>query len=482
MFQSSWFLKLGVSGSCAITVLLLAVSLHAQVDDTTRQLSRDIFKQLIEINTTDSVGNVSTAAEAMAQRLRDAGFPESDIQVLGPNDRKKNLVARLHGTGAKRPVLLIGHLDVVEARRQDWTTDPFQFVETDGYFYGRGTQDMKSADAIDVATLIRFKQEGYKPDRDIVLALTADEEGGKSNGVDWLLRNHRDLIDAEFVLNADGGGVDTVKGKPLDLSVDAAEKLYGDYQLEVTNSGGHSSLPVPDNAIYRLTDGLTRLQAYLFPFELNAVTRTYFQRMATVETGQTAADMRAIVKNPPEQAAIRRLSANPICNATMRTTFVATRLDAGHANNALPQRATANVNCRILPGHSREEIRQTLVKILADPKITVRYVSNDGSVLDKAPEQTSLPPVVLRPEVMKPLEEVAASMWPGVPVVPSMSTGASDGVYTNAAGMPTYGISGIAIDTNDVRAHGKDERLRVESFYQGLDFYYRYLKALTSEP
>ena len=480
MFQSSWFLKLGASGSCAITVLLLAVSLHAQVDDTTRQLSRDIFKQLIEINTTDSVGKVSTAAEAMAQRLRDAGFPESDIQVLGPNDRKKNLVARLHGTGAKRPVLLIGHLDVVEARRQDWTTDPFQFVETDGYFYGRGTQDMKSADAIDVATLIRFKQEGYKPDRDIILALTADEEGGKSNGVDWLLRNHRDLIDAEFVLNADGGGVDTVKGKPLDLSVDAAEKLYGDYQLEVTNSGGHSSLPVPDNAIYRLTDGLTRLQAYLFPFELNAVTRTYFQRMATVETGQTAANMRAIVKSPPEQAAIRRLSANPIYNATMRTTCVATRLDAGHANNALPQRATANVNCRILPGHSREEIRELLVKILADPKITVRYVSNDGMVLDKAPVQTSLPPVVLRPEVMKPLEEVAASMWPGVPVVPSMSTGASDGVYTNAAGMPTYGISGIAIDTNDVRAHGKDERLRVESFYQGLDFYYRYLKALTS--
>jgi acetylornithine deacetylase/succinyl-diaminopimelate desuccinylase-like protein len=357
MFQSSWFLKLGVSGSCAITVLLLAVSLQAQVDDTTRQLSRDILKQLIEINTTDSVGNVSTAAEAMAQRLRDAGFPESDIQVLGPNDRKKNLVARLHGTGAKRPVLLIGHLDVVEARRQDWTTDPFQFVERDGYFYGRGTQDMKSADAIDVATLIRFKQEGYKPDRDIVLALTADEEGGKSNGVDWLLRNHRDLIDAEFVLNADGGGVDTVKGKPLDLSVDAAEKLYGDYQLEVTNSGGHSSLPVPDNAIYRLTDGLTRLQAYLFPFELNAVTRTYFQRMATIETGQTAANMRAILKSPPEQAAIRRLSANPIYNATMRTTCVATRLDAGHANNALPQRATANVNCRILPGHSREEIR-----------------------------------------------------------------------------------------------------------------------------
>ncbi len=465
-----------------VLVLALAPPMAAQVDDTTRQLSREIFQQLIEINTTDSVGNVTTAAEAMAQRFRDAGFPESDIQVLGPNDRKKNLVVRLHGSGAKRPVLLIGHLDVVEARRQDWTTDPFQFVEKDGYFYGRGTQDMKSDDAVDVTTLIRLKQEGYKPDRDIILALTADEEGGKSNGVDWLLRNHRDLIDAEFVLNADGGGVDTVNGRPLALTVDAAEKLYGDYLLEVTNSGGHSSLPVPDNAIYRLADGLTRLQNYQFPFELNAVTRAFFERMARVETGQTAADMKAIVNSPPNQAAIRRLSANPIYNSTMRTTCVATRLEAGHANNALPQRATANINCRILPEHSREEIRQELIKVLSDSKITVRYVGNDGAVMDKAPEQTSLPPVVLRPEVMKPLDRVTAQMWPGVPVVPSMATGASDGVYTNAAGMPTYGFSGIAIDIDDVRAHGRDERLRVKSFYDGVDFYYRYLKELTSEP
>jgi acetylornithine deacetylase/succinyl-diaminopimelate desuccinylase-like protein len=266
----------------------------------------------------------------------------------------------------------------------------------------------------------------------------------------------------------------------LDLVI--AEKLYGDYQIEVTNPGGHSSLPVPDNAIYHLADALTRLQTYQFPFELNAVTWVFFERMATVETGQTAADMKAIVDKPPNQAAIRRLSANPIYNSTMRTTCVATRLDAGHANNALPQRATANVNCRILPGHSREEIRQSLITIFADPKITVRYVANDGTVLDKAPEETSLPPVVLRPEVMKPLEDVAAKIWPGMPVIPSMSTGASDGVYTNAAGMPTYAFSGIAIDINDIRAHGKDERLRVKSFYDGVDFYYRYLKALTSAP
>ncbi|HEV2177898.1 MAG TPA: M20/M25/M40 family metallo-hydrolase [Terriglobia bacterium] len=463
-----------------IPVLLVGPSLGAPVDDATRQLSHDIFKQLIEINTTDSVGSTTVAAQAMAQRLLDAGFPPSDVVVLGPNDRKGNLVARFHGTGAHRPVLLIGHLDVVEALRQDWTTDPFQFVEKDGYYYGRGTQDMKSDDAIFVTTLIRFWKEGYKPDRDIILALTADEEGGKSNGVDWLLKNHRGLIDAEFVLNADGGGVDTVRGKPLIVSMDGSEKLYADFQLTVTNPGGHSSLPRPDNAIYHLTDALARLERYQFPFELNPVTRAYFEKMATVETGQTAADMAAIVTTPPDPAAVARLSNDPLSNATMRTTCVATRLDAGHANNALPQTARANVNCRILPGHTREETRQTLIKIFADPKVEVRYVDNSGRVLDRAPEGEAFPPVKLRADVMQTLERVAGSMWPGAPVVPTMATGASDGVYTNAAGLPTYGISGIAIDLDDVRAHGKDERVRVESFYQGVDFYYRYLKALTA--
>jgi acetylornithine deacetylase/succinyl-diaminopimelate desuccinylase-like protein len=463
-----------------LALFLLAPEAHAQTDDVTRQLARDIFKQLIEINTTDSVGSTTVAAQAMAQRLRDAGFPADDVVVLGPNDRKGNLVARLHGSGVHKPVLLIGHLDVVEAQREDWTTDPFQFVERDGYYYGRGTQDMKSGDAIWVTTLIRFMREGYKPDRDLILALTADEEGGQSNGIYWLLQNHRDLIDAEFVLNADGGGVDTVKGKPLIVSMDATEKLYADFQLAVTNPGGHSSLPVPDNAIYHLADGLGRLERYQFPFELNAVTRVFFERTAGVETGQTAADMRSIVKSPPDAAAIVRLSADPLWNSTMRTTCVATRLDAGHANNALPQMARANVNCRILPGHSREEVRQTLLKILADPKIEVSYVTTSGRILDSEANGQALPPVSLRPEVMRTLDRVAAEMWPGAPVVPTMSTGASDGVYTNAAGMPTYGISGLAIDTDDVRAHGKDERLGMESYYRGVEFYYRYLKALTS--
>ncbi|HEY0796811.1 MAG TPA: M20/M25/M40 family metallo-hydrolase, partial [Acidisarcina sp.] len=372
-------------GLFAAGMLACSVIAGAQVDEQTRQLSRDIFKQLIEINSTDSVGSTTLCAEAMAKRLRDAGFPAADVVVLGPNARKGNMVARLRGTGAHRPVLLIGHIDVVEARRVDWTTDPFQFVEKDGYYYGRGTQDMKDGDAIMVTTLIRMFREGFKPDRDIILALTADEEGGKSNGIDWLLKNHRDLVDAEYVLNHDGGGVDTRDGKPLSVDLDASEKLYADYQLMVTNPGGHSSLPVPDNAIYHLADALTKLQAYTFPFELNPVTRAYFKRMSELESGQLAADMRGILETPPDQAAIARLSEKPGNNASIRTTCVATRLLAGHANNALPAMAQANVNCRILPGHSREEVRHQLIGIFNDPKVVVRYVSDAGDIFDQAP-------------------------------------------------------------------------------------------------
>jgi acetylornithine deacetylase/succinyl-diaminopimelate desuccinylase-like protein len=459
-----------------------AIAQASSLDPANRQLSREIFQQLIDINTTDSVGSTTVAADAMAKRLLDAGFSKEDVVVLGPNSRKGNMVARIHGTGAHKPILLIGHLDVVEARREDWTTDPFQFVEKDGFFYGRGTQDMKSGDAIMVTTFIRMKKEGYKPDRDIILALTADEEGGKSNGIDWLLKNHRDLIDAEYVLNHDGGGVELKDGKALSIDVDASEKLYADYQLLVTNPGGHSSLPVPDNAIYHLAGALTRLQAYKFPFELNPVTRSYFEAMSKVETGQTAADMKAILQTPTDQAAIDRLSQDPSHNSTLHTTCVATRLDAGHANNALPQMAKANVNCRILPGHSREEVRQQLIRIFADPKVTVRYVTDAGEVFDTAPAATALPPAAIKPEVLAALTQVSGKFWPGVPVIPDMADGASDGVWTNAAGMPTYAISGIAIETNDLRMHGKDERVPVESFFTGVDFFYQFLKELTSQP
>ncbi len=455
----------------------------AQPDEATRRLARDIFQQLIEINTTDSAGSTTVAAHAMAKRLLDAGFPQGDVVVLGPNDRKGNLVVRLHATAAngRKPILLIGHLDVVEARRQDWTTDPFQFVEKDGYFYGRGTQDMKVNDAILMTTLIRFRREGYQPNRDIIVALTADEEGGSFNGVDWLLKNHRDLIDAEFVLNADAGGVLAEHGKPVDVEVEATEKLYADFELTARNPGGHSSLPVPDNAIYHIADALVRLERSPFPFELNPVTRAYFERLSAVESKQNAADMKAILGTPPDPDAIARLSADPHYNATVRTTCVATRLNAGHANNALPQTAQAIVNCRILPGHSAEEIRQDLVRKFADDQVVIRFLDPaTGEPLDRAPEKQTFPPIAPRPDVLEPLVRIAAEMWPGAPVIPDMENGASDSIYTMAAGLPSYGVSGIAIDHDDIRAHGKDERVRVSAFYDGVEFYYRYLKALTS--
>jgi acetylornithine deacetylase/succinyl-diaminopimelate desuccinylase-like protein len=448
--------------------------------DTANALARSIFQELIEINTTDSVGNVTTASEAMAKRFRAAGFADSDIAVLGPNARKKNLVVRLRGTGKRRPVLLIGHLDVVEARRDDWSTDPFKFIEKDGYFYGRGTQDMKDGDAIMVTTLIRLKKAGFQPDRDIVLALTADEEGGSSNGVDWLLKNHRDLIDAGLVLNHDGSSIVSEHGKPQIYELDGTEKVYADYQLMTTNAGGHSSLPVPDNAIYELVAALGRLQKYEFPFELNSLTRGYYEQMSTIETGQRAADMRAILRTPPDSAAIDRLSKDAVDHSIMRTTCVATRLEGGHANNALPQRAAAVVNCRILPGHSPEEVRQALIQVLADPRITVRYIDDNGQVQDKASDRRGYPPPPLSPEIMKPLETLVAADWPGLKVVPNMAAGASDGVYTSAAGLPTYTITGIDIDKNDQRAHGRDERLRVESFYKGNEFFYQYIRAIAS--
>ena len=465
--------------AAAAAVLGAAVA-QADTDAQSNALARDIFRELVEINTTESVGRVTTASEAMAQRLRAAGFVDADLHILGPNERKKNLVVRLKGSGAHKPVLLIGHLDVVEARREDWSTDPFKFIEQGGYFYGRGTQDMKSGDAIMMSTLIRLKKEGFRPSRDIILALTADEESGSSNGVEWLLKNHRELIDAEFVLNHDGNSITSDHGKPVYFEVDGTEKVYGDYLLTVTNPGGHSSLPVPDNAIYQLAAALTRLSKYEFPFELNSVTRGYYESMAGIETGERAADMRAILQTPPDPQAIARLSRDPMDHSIMRTTCVATRLLGGHANNALPQRAQATVNCRILPGHSPEEVRQTLIGVLADPQVTVQAFNDQGEVRDTASDRRGYPPPPLNPEVMKPLGKLVAQMWPGLKVVPAMSAGASDGVYTSAVGLPTYLIAGLAIDRDNQRAHGRDERLGVDSFYRGNEFFYRYIKSLTA--
>lgn len=462
-----------------ISILFTASIVVAQSADPNHQFAHDVFKQLIEINTTDSAGSVTAAAEAMAQRFRDAGFADKDIYLGGPNDRKHDVVVRLHGSGKHKAVLLIGHLDVVEANREDWTTNPFQFVEKDGYFYGRGTEDMKDGDAIMVSTLIRFKKEGFVPDRDIILAMTADEEGGRYNGVEWLLKNHRDLIDAEFVLNHDGGEVQLDHGKPLAMVFDASEKLYSDYQVVVTNPGGHSSQPRPDNAIYELSHALLNLEQHKFPFELNSVTRAYYEHLASVETGQRAADIKAMLGTTPDESAIGRLSQDPIDNSKLHTTCVATRVMAGHANNALPGRAEAVVNCRILPGHSKQEIRQELATIFADPKVELRYITNAREVLDTIPDERSYSPPPPRADVMAAVNSAAAKQWPGIPVFPTMATGASDGVYTMAAGLPTYAISGIGIERDDHREHGRDERIPVDSFYKGVDFYYQFLKTLT---
>jgi acetylornithine deacetylase/succinyl-diaminopimelate desuccinylase-like protein len=457
-------------------------SSHPSATDRAEALA--IFKQLIEINTTDTPqGNVTTATAAMRKRFVDAGFPPQDVQLLGPNPRKQNLVVRLRaaGTADQKPVLFLCHMDVVQALRSDWSTDPFQFIEKDGDYYGRGTQDMKDSDAVLVETFLRLHREGYRPRRDLILALTADEEGGKFNGASWLVQNHRALVDAAFVINPDSGGVELDHGRVLAADVEATEKVYSDFQVAAVNRGGHSSLPRPDNAIYELTAALNKLAAYAFPFEMNEVTRTYFRNLAAHETGQRAADMRAILATPPDMSAVARLSQDPHFNSNFRTTCVATRLDAGDANNALPQFAQAIVNCRIFPGHSPEEVRQQLIALFADPKLSVKYVSDAGGVSDTAPERKAIVPPPPIAAVFGPLTRITDEIWPGALVTPMMENGASDSIYFAQAGIPSYGYSAVALERDDVRAHGRDERLPADSFWKSLDFFNAFTKALGDE-
>jgi acetylornithine deacetylase/succinyl-diaminopimelate desuccinylase-like protein len=447
-----------------------------------RALAIEILKQLIEINTTDTpLGNVTTATAAMQKRFLDAGFAASEVHLLGPDARKQNLVVRMKGTGGGKPVLFLCHMDVVEALAKDWHTDPFKFIEKDGYYYGRGTQDMKDSDAALVETFLRLHREGYKPQRDLILALTADEEGGTFNGAQWLVEKHRELVDAGFVINPDAGGVELEHGKAVVADVEATEKVYADYQITAANRGGHSSLPRPDNAIYELTTVLNKLAAYNFPVELNGVTRAYFEALAKQETGATAADLRGVLATPIDLAAAARLSAQPGFNSNLRTTCVATRLNAGHANNALPQTAQANVNCRIFPGHSPEEIRHQLIDLFGNAKLAVKYVSDSGEVTDTAPERKAIVPPPPMPEVFGPLTALVGQIWPGTPVTPEMENGASDSIYFAQAGIPCYGFSAIALERDDVRAHGQDERLPIDSYLKSLDFFYPFVKALGSE-
>lgn len=450
--------------------MLLPMVIHAQDGFPTdwRRVARGVLEELININTTHSVGNSTEAANAMAARLRAAGFPANDIHVIGPTPTKGNLVVRLRGTGARKPLLLLAHLDVVEARPEDWSVDPFTFTELDGYFYGRGITDDKDMAAAWIVNLMRYQLEGYGPNRDLIVALTADEEGGDHNGVAWLLGNHRNTIDAEYALN-EGGSGQLKNGKPLLNEIQTSEKMYQSFALEVRNPGGHSSRPTRGNAIYRLAAGLQRLSAYEFPVMLNQTTRAFFQRMARIETGSVALDMAAVTERPPDQSAVARLAQSPYYNAIMRTTCVATMLNAGHAENALPQTARATVNCRLLPGESPKEVERTLVRVFADTAI---HVAPIGSA-------TPSPRSPLTTEILQAIEQVTEELWPGTPVVPVMLTGATDGLYLRNAGIPTYGASGLFHEIDDVRAHGKDERIGVQAYYDEVEFLYRFVKALS---
>lgn len=455
----------------ALLLLLLAVSpLQAQRPlEPHQQLARDILAELVGINTTHSVGSTTQAAEAVRARLLAAGFPESDVVVVGPSPKKGNLVARLRGRDRQaKPILLLAHIDVVEANPEDWTLPPFELVEKDSTFYGRGTADNKDEAAIHVANLVRMKREGFVPERDIIVALTADEEGGPENGVQWLLANRRELIDAEYALNEGGGGI-LEDGRRLLNGVQASEKKYQDFVVEATNPGGHSSQPRPDNAIYELARALVQLSAHHFPVRLNEVTREFFSRSAAIVDTATGAAMRRIAANPTDAEAIAELSKSARYNSMLRTTCVATLLTGGHAPNALPQRARANVNCRMLPDESPESVRAVL-----------QSVAGEGVKVTAEADAIDSPPSPLDPRVLGPIERVTQELWGDVPVIPTMSTGATDGLFLRNAGIPVYGVSGLFY--GETYAHGMNERVPVQSFYEGQEFLYRLVKRLAAEP
>jgi acetylornithine deacetylase/succinyl-diaminopimelate desuccinylase-like protein len=438
-----------------------------------QQAFLDIYRELVEINTTESAGDTVRAAEAMAARLRAGGFPAQDIQVLSSGPRKGNLVARLRGSGARKPLLLLAHLDVVEARREDWDSDPFKLQEIDGYFRGRGVIDDKAMAAIFVANMIEYVKAGYRGERDIILALTADEELSDSphNGVRWLLQNHRDLIDAELAINEGGAGA-LRNGAPFRLAVQLAEKVYQTYQLEVTDRGGHSAAPRRDNPIYRLADALHRLGQFDFPPRINAVTRAFFERMAVAEAPPLADAIKALLAGRTDAAALAPLAERPDYNAQIRTTCVATMLEAGHAENALPQTARATVNCRVMPEESVEEVGRTLGRVIADEKVAV--IPKGTAVLS--------PPSALNPEVMQTITQLSVEMWPGVPLNAAMSGGYTDSRWLRNAGIPAYGISGLFSDPGNNGVHGKNEQVGVKAVYDSKEFLYRLVQRLAGPP
>ena len=449
-----------------------AIPLGAQTSLTPNQAeAREIFRELIEINSSYKGGSTTPAARAIAKRFLSAGFPASDVQVLGPaGDKDSSVIVRMQGASKTlKPILLIAHLDVVEALRSDLSLDPYKLTEKDGFFYGRGTSDIKDGATTLATALLRMKREHVAPQRTLILALTAGEEGGGGyNGMDWLLKNHRDLIDAAFALNVDAGDPVIKNGKPLLRALQTSEKIYQGFSLEVTDKGGHSSLPTPYNAIARLADAIGRVSRFTFPVRLTETTRIFFERSANLETGEKAADMRAIAKDAHDSASAARLSKSPLYNAELRTTCVPTMIEGGHAPNALPQRARAVVNCRIIPSETPAQIKSELVRVVHDDSVRVTAI-NEGSAAVPIPSP-------LTPEIVQPVENVTRRLWPGVPVIPVMDTGASDGAYLRAAGIPTYGVSGVFLDIDDIRAHGRDERIIVKSFYDGVEYMYQLVR------
>jgi acetylornithine deacetylase/succinyl-diaminopimelate desuccinylase-like protein len=436
--------------------------------DEYRQLARDIFRELIEIDTTDQSGDVTVAAQAVQRRLLAEGFAEEDLSLVGPHPRKMNLVVRMRGTGARGPLLMLAHLDVVEADPAEWESPPFQFDERDGFYYGRGTTDQKAMASIWTANLIRMRREGIVPDRDLILALTADEEGGQHNGARWLVQERRDLVDAAMGINE--GGFGRMKGgRRISNNLQASEKVYLDLELTARGTAGHSSIPTSDNAIYHLAAALGRLAAYEFPVQLGEVARAFFERMSRVDTGPLADDMRALLAGTADAGAIARLTAVPQYHGMTRNTWVATRVDAGHSNNTIPQAARAIVNCRLLPGESAEAMERLMNEVVGDERVTVQI----------AVASKPSPPSPLTPEVMEAVEGITEAMWPGVPVVPVMGIGATDSLYFRAAGIPMYGVCGIFLDVDDVRAHAPDERILIQSYYEGQEFLYRLVRALS---
>ena len=447
--------------------LLFSGSLSAQQADQ-RALQRDLLKELIEINTSDSARQTRRAAQAMADRLVAGGIPREDVQVIETSPGIANLVARYRSRGGSaKPILLMAHIDVVGARKEDWSFDPFTFREEEGYYYGRGSNDNKAGAAMLVANFIRYKREGFVPNRDLIIVLTGDEET-TGEAIQSLVNKHRQLVDADFALNTDGGGGELRDREPVAFLVQTAEKVYLTFQLEVRNKGGHSSVPEKDNAIYRLTNALNRLAQFEFPVRLNETTRAALTHGAATQPRQLAADMRSVARNA-DPAAVRRLSAAaPYYNALLRTTCVATRLFAGHADNALPQLARATVNCRLLPDHPPDSAEATLRRVLGDTAIHMKR--------DREP--TLSPASPLRPEVMEPVTNLAKKMWPGAVVVPEMSTGATDGLYVRNAGIPVYGVSAVFERIDDIRAHGRDERIGVKAYHDAAKYWYELVKTL----